>query len=51
MTKYDVRHIDVEQYRFLRELVREGKVEATITIRRLAPYLPKTPTTQSGLEE
>lgn len=40
MQRYDVRHIDSDQFRFLKRLVEDGTVEATITIRRLRPFLP-----------
>lgn len=40
MRQYDVRHIDGDQFRFLKRLVEDGTVEATITIRRLKSFLP-----------
>ncbi len=43
MRRYDVRHIDGDQFRFLKHLVEDGTIEATITIRRLKPFLPSPP--------
>jgi len=43
MRQYNVRHIDGDQFRFLKRLVEEGVIEATITLRRLKPFLPSPP--------
>lgn len=42
-TKYEVAHIDLDQYRFLRSLVQDGAVEASIVIQRIATVLPVSP--------
>jgi hypothetical protein len=43
MRQHDVRHIGGDQFRFLKPLVEDGTVEATITLRRLKPFLPDLP--------
>ncbi len=43
MTTFSVAHIDADQYRFLRDLVLNGEMEAAITIQRVAPRSASSP--------